>query len=205
MAADAPKLRQLAAGFVATWRQLLGDSGVLLLLVAAPVLYAFFYPWPYADQAVTRVPVALVDLDGSSLSRQIARYAAASPRIELRRVTADEQSARRALLDGEIEGYAVLPRDLKRRVVRGEKAVVSIEANGAYALLNKAVLYGFAESVGTVSAGVEIRRLAPTMLAGMAVGLVATALAARVSDGAAGPASVGLFPDWFAARQPDWP
>lgn len=159
MAADAPKLRQLAAGFVATWRQLLGDSGVLLLLVAAPVLYAFFYPWPYADQAVTRVPVALVDLDGSSLSRQIARYAAASPRIDLRRVTADEQSARRALLDGEIEGYAVLPRDLKRRVVRGEKAVVSIEANGAYALLNKAVLYGFAESVGTVSAGVEIRRL----------------------------------------------
>ena len=93
MAADAPMLRQLAAGFVATWRQLLGDSGVLLLLVAAPVLYAFFYPWPYADQAVTRVPVALVDLDGSSLSRQIARYAAASPRIELRRVTADEQSA----------------------------------------------------------------------------------------------------------------
>jgi len=60
MAADAPKLRQLAAGFVATWRQLLGDSGVLLLLVAAPVLYAFFYPWPYAHQAVTRVPVAVV-------------------------------------------------------------------------------------------------------------------------------------------------
>ena len=47
----------------------------------------------------------------------------------------------------------------KRNVVRGENAVVSIEANGAYALLNKAVQYGFAEAVGTVSAGVEIRKL----------------------------------------------
>lgn len=158
-AAAARGLRAALAALRATWVELLRDSGVLLLLVAAPVLYAFFYPWPYADQAVTRVPVAIVDLDGSGLSRQVIRYAAASPRIELRAITGDEQVARRALLRGEIEGYAVLPRDLKRHVLRGEPAVVSIEANGAYALLNKAVLYGFAEAVGTVSAGVEIRKL----------------------------------------------
>ena len=158
-AARAPGLRATVAALRATWAELLRDSGVLLLLVAAPVLYAFFYPWPYATQAVTRVPVAIVDLDGSGLSRQIARFAAASPRIELRTITGDEQVARRALLRGEIEGYAVLPRELKRHVLRGEPAVVSIEANGAYALLNTAVLYGFAEAVGTVSAGVEIEKL----------------------------------------------
>lgn len=158
-ATRAPGLRATVAALRATWAELLRDSGVLLLLVAAPVLYAFFYPWPYATQAVTRVPVAIVDQDGSGLSRQIARFAAASPRIELRTITGDEQVARRALLRGEIEGYAVLPRELKRHVLRGEPAVVSIEANGAYALLNKAVLYGFAEAVGTVSAGVEIRKL----------------------------------------------
>ncbi len=135
------------------------DTGVLLILVAAPVLYGFFYPWPYRDQAVTRVPVGVVDLDHSSLSRQITRFAAADPRIDVRWVTGDEQQARQALWRGEIEGYAVLPRDLKRDVVRGAATGVGIRADGAYALLNKAVLYGFAEAVGTVSAGVEIRKL----------------------------------------------
>jgi len=142
-----------------TLKAVAADKGVLLLIVIAPVIYGFFYPWPYATQAVTRVPVAVVDLDHSSLSRQITRFAQASPRIDVRLVIGDEQQARQALWRGEIEGYALLPRDLKRDVLRGSAAVVTVEANGSYALLNKAVLSGFAEAVGTVSAGVEIKKL----------------------------------------------
>lgn len=135
------------------------DTGVLLLLVAAPVIYGFFYPWPYTDQAVTRVPVAVVDLDHTSLSRQITRFAAANPRIDVRMVVGSEREAQEALWRGEVEGFAVIPADLKRQVLRGTPAVVRVEGNGAYALLNKAVLYGFAEAVGTLSAGVEIKKL----------------------------------------------
>ena len=113
------------------------DKGVLLLLIGAPVLYGFFYPWFYADEVLTRVPVAVVDMDRTSLSRQITRFADADPRIEVRLVTGSEHEAQQALWRGEIEGYAVIPPHLKRNVVRGENAVVSIEANGAYALLNK--------------------------------------------------------------------
>ncbi|NDP63093.1 ABC transporter permease [Polaromonas sp.] len=145
--------------WVDTLKTIAADKGVLLLIAIAPVIYGFFYPWPYAEQAVTRVPVAVVDLDHSNLSRQITRFAQASPRIEVRMVIGDEHQARQALWRGEIEGYALLPRDLKRDVLRGSPAVVTVEANGSYALLNKAVLSGFAEAVGTVSAGVEIRKL----------------------------------------------
>lgn len=142
-----------------TLKTIAADKGVLLLIAIAPLIYGFFYPWPYAEQAVTRVPVAVVDLDHSSLSRQITRFAQASPRIDVRMVIGDERQARQALWRGEIEGYALLPRDLKRDVLRGSAGVVTVEANGSYALLNKAVLSGFAEAVGTVSAGVEIRKL----------------------------------------------
>ncbi|MDZ4361655.1 MAG: ABC transporter permease [Variovorax sp.] len=133
-------------------------NGAYALLNKA-VLYGFFYPWPYGTQAVTRVPVAVVDQDHSGLSRQIARFAMANPRLDVRMVTSDVHEAQQALWRGEIEGYALLPQDLKRNVLRGTPAVVTIEGNGAYALLNKAVLYGFSEAVGTVSAGVEIRKL----------------------------------------------
>lgn len=140
-------------------RALAADKGVLLLLLGAPLLYSVFYPWFYSTEAVTRVPVAVVDLDHSRLSRQITRFAQASPRIEVRWVAGNEHAAQQALWRGDIQGYAVLPADLQRSVARGSAAVVSVQANGAYALLNKAVLSGFAEAVGTVSAGIEIRKL----------------------------------------------
>lgn len=142
-----------------TLKAILNDQGALLLMLAAPVLYGFFYPWPYGTQSVTRVPVAVVDYDHSNLSRQITRFAQASPRIDVRLVTGDERQAQQALWRGEIEGFAILPPDLKRNVLRGSAAVVTVQANGSYALLNKAVLYGFAEAVGTVSAGIEIKKL----------------------------------------------
>lgn len=150
---------QIWRAWLATLKAVAQDKGALLLLVLAPLVYGFFYPWPYQTQAVTRVPVAVVDQDHSSLSRQMTRFANASPLLDVRLITADEREARYALWRGEIEGYAVLPADLKRDVVRGAATVVTVEANGSYALLNKAVLYGFAQAVGTVSAGVEIRKL----------------------------------------------
>ena len=152
-------LGQLVRAWRDTLKAIIGDKGVLLIMGIAPLIYGFFYPWPYAQQAVTRVPVAVVDYDHSSLSRQITRFAQASPRIAVRLVTGDEGEAQQALWRGDVEGYAILPRELKRDVLRGSAAVVTIEANGSYALLNKAVLSGFAEAVGTVSAGVEIRKL----------------------------------------------
>lgn len=60
-------------GFAALWlaslAAMLRDKGAALLLLGAPVLYGFFYPWFYAPQVVQRVPVALVVQDASGLSR----------------------------------------------------------------------------------------------------------------------------------------
>ena len=91
-------------GFAALWLAslvaMLRDKGAALLLLGAPVLYGFFYPWFYAPQVVQRVPVALVVQDASGLSRQMLRFAQASPRIDPRLVTADEGLARAALMRG---------------------------------------------------------------------------------------------------------
>ena len=150
-------------GFAALWfhslRTLLRDKGVAMLLLGAPVLYGFFYPWFYGNEVVQRVPVAVVVQDPSALARQMLRFAQASPRIDPQLVTGDEGEARQALLRGEVMGYALIPRDFKRDVVRGAAVAVPVYAHGAYPLVNKQVQYGFAEAFGTVSAGVEIKRL----------------------------------------------
>lgn len=152
-------LPTFARTFSDTLRAIARDVGVMMLLVGAPVLYGFFYPWFYADEVVQRVPVAVVQQDGSGLARQALRFAQASPRIEVTLVTGAEAAAQQALLRGDVMGYALLPPDFKRKVVRSEKVVVPVYANGAYPLAAKQVQYGFAEALGTVSAGIELRRL----------------------------------------------
>ncbi|MEG0540028.1 MAG: ABC transporter permease [Comamonas sp.] len=153
---------QATASFVRLWwvslLTLLRDKGAVLLF-GAPMLYGFFYPWFYQQQVVQRVPVAVVVQDNSGLARQVLRFAQASPRIDPQLVTGDEAEARDAVLRGTVMGYALIGHDFKRDVLRSDKVVVPVYANGAYPLVSKQVQYGFAEAVGTVSAGVEMKRL----------------------------------------------
>lgn len=144
--------------FLAELKVAMQDKGVLMLWLLAPLAYAFFYPWPYSREVVQQVPVAVVDADQSSLSRQIIRYTSASPQLEIH-VLPSESAAQHALWRGEIAGYALIPKDLKRDVSRGRPAAIAILGNGSYIMLNKTVLTGFASAVGTVSAGIEIRKL----------------------------------------------
>lgn len=154
---------QATASFVRLWwaslLTLLRDKGAVLLLFGAPMLYGFFYPWFYQQQVVQRVPVAVVVQDNSGLARQVLRFAQASPRIDPQLVTGDEAEARDAVLRGTVMGYALIGHDFKRDVLRSDKVVVPVYANGSYPLVSKQVQYGFAEAVGTVSAGVEMKRL----------------------------------------------
>lgn len=154
---------QATASFVRLWwaslLTLLRDKGAVLLLFGAPMLYGFFYPWFYQQQVVQRVPVAVVVQDNSGLARQVLRFAQASPRIDPQLVTGDEAEARDAVLRGTVMGYALIGHDFKRDVLRSDKVVVPVYGNGAYPLVSKQVQYGFAEAVGTVSAGVEMKRL----------------------------------------------
>ncbi|MCV2367507.1 ABC transporter permease [Roseateles oligotrophus] len=142
-----------------TWRSALTDKGCLLMFIVAPIIYAFFYPWPYLTQELRRVPVAIVDQDHSNIARQIGRFTQASPRLDLRFVTSSEAEAKAALARREIEAYVLLPRDMKRDVLHGQGVVLPVLADGAYFLINKVVLSGFGEVIGTVSAGAELRQM----------------------------------------------
>jgi ABC-2 type transport system permease protein len=141
----------------ATLRAVVVDPAVLLFIVLAPIFYSLLYPQPYLQQRLDAVPVAVVDEDGSSLSREITRYVAGSPDIRLTAVVAGERSALEALGAGQIDGALILPNGLERKVHRRQQAVVAAAGNGAYFLLNQTALTGFAEATQAAGAQVSLR------------------------------------------------
>lgn len=147
------------SAYLATWRAVFADTAVLIVLFGAGLVYSFFYPWPYAGEAVRRAPVAVVDLDRGALSRQLTRFVDAAPALRVEAVVPRLADAQDLLWRGRVVGVVVLPQGLQADVLAGRVARVEVAGNGAWFLLNKAVLGGVAQAVGTVSAGVEIKRL----------------------------------------------
>lgn len=143
--------------FLQTLKDVFSDKGVLLLLMIAPIIYGFFYPWPYSTEVVNHVPVGIVDNDNSNLSRTIVRYASASPQLDTQRFLS-EQEAKAAIWSDDIAGYMVIPNGLEQQVMSRKEASVSVLGNGGYFLLNKNVQTGFLKAVSTVSAGIEIKK-----------------------------------------------
>ena len=145
------------ASFIQTFKDIFGDSGVVLMLLIAPVIYGFFYPWPYSNETVNHVPVGIIDYDNSNLSRTLTRYATASPQLETQNFI-NEQAAKEAMWTNQIAGYMIIPSGLEQQVLSGKAASVSVRGNGSYFILNKNVQVGFLKAVGTVSAGIKVKK-----------------------------------------------
>lgn len=144
-------------GFLGTLKSIFTDKGVLLMLVIAPILYGFFYPWPYRSEVVEEIPVGIVDYDRTELSTTIARYSDASPNLKVVNYP-NEQAAIEAMYRDDIAGFLIIPRKLEQNVFANKPANVSVLGNNSYFLLNKQVQMGFTKAIGTVSAGVEVKR-----------------------------------------------
>ncbi len=143
--------------FLQTLKDVFADKGVLLMLIIAPIIYGFFYPWPYSSEVVNHVPVGIIDEDNSSLSATLIRYASVSPQLDVKRFVT-EADAKAALWQNDIAGFMVIPRGLEQNVMAQKSASVSVVGNGGYFILNKNVQFGFLKAVGTVSAGIEVKK-----------------------------------------------
>ncbi|TXD98167.1 ABC transporter permease [Psychrobacter frigidicola] len=152
-----PASQNFLGSFLQTLKDIFVDKGVLLMLVIAPIIYGFFYPWPYSTEVVNHVPVGIIDNDNSNLSRTISRYASASPQLHTQRFI-NEESAKQAIWSNEIAGYMIIPSGLEQQVLSGKAASVIVLGNGGYFILNKNVQMGFLQAVSTVSAGIEVKK-----------------------------------------------
>lgn len=134
------------------------DKALIMMLIVAPIMYGFYYPWPYSTQMVQNTKVGIINQDGSRLSREIIRLASAHSNLLLEHYT-DTKEAHEAMLNEKIAGYMVIPKKLTHNMFLQQPNHIPITANGAYLLLGKSGITGLLNAVGTVSAGVEIKQL----------------------------------------------
>lgn len=141
------------------YRNIFLDSGVLLIFFGAILAYPLIYPIPYAHEVLRDVPVAVVDMDHSQLSRKLIRMMDANEFLRITSRPTSLAEARDQFFRGSVNGIVVIPEDFTKNILRKEQAVVAAYCDASYFLLYRQVLTGVLYAVGTLSAGVELKRM----------------------------------------------
>ena len=144
----------------AEWKLMYTDPAAVLLLVVAGILYAFYYPTPYINQTVSKVPVAVVDLDNTAMSRELTRMATAAQQIEVKAVYADRREAEESMSRDEIYGFMVIPEDMEKNIRNHEQVSVNIFTHGAYVMLHGAIGTAFSTCALTLGATNKVKQIA---------------------------------------------
>jgi ABC-2 type transport system permease protein len=138
-------------------QRILGDRGVLGLIVLAPLAYGALYPQPYLGQVLRGIPIAVVDQDQTELSRNLVQALNADEAITVKVRSDTIADAQSALDRHEVFAILAIPKDTERQVLRGEKARIAAYVDAAYFLLYSRTLQGISEAAATVSADIATR------------------------------------------------
>ena len=102
-------------------------SSVVIMLVSV-----YFFLTVMQSGAPQKMPIAVVDLDHSSMSRRLVHEMNATQSVQVVAVTATYGEARELMQKGEIYGFMVVPEDFYARVASQHRPTIHFYVNHAY-------------------------------------------------------------------------
>ncbi|TAW62782.1 ABC transporter permease [Rhizobium ruizarguesonis] len=129
---------------------------LLFLTTVLPLLLMGLLAAVFSAGLATRLPIAVLDQDGTDLSRQIIRMVDASQDTSVAIAVSDLAEGRQLILSGEVHGLLMLPRNLERDVLSGRRPEVVFFYNSQTMTTGNLVLRGVNAAVPTVAAGIRL-------------------------------------------------
>ncbi|RDJ13941.1 ABC transporter permease [Rhizobium grahamii] len=129
---------------------------LLFLTTVLPLLLMGVLAVVFSAGLATRLPIAVLDLDGTDLSRTIIRTVDATPDTAVTRRVSDLAEGRQLILSGDIRGLLMLPRNLERDVYGGRRPEVVFFYNTQTMTSGNLVLRGVNSAVPAVAAGIRL-------------------------------------------------
>jgi ABC-2 type transport system permease protein len=135
----------------------LGMRSAFSLLFLAPLIYGVYYPQPYLNQILRKLPIAVVDNDLSDISRQIVETLDGSGALSVTVRARTLAEARSAIDRGNAFAAVEIPADTERDVLKGITAHIPIYADATYLFLFRSTASGVATAVGALTSDLVSR------------------------------------------------
>jgi ABC-2 type transport system permease protein len=148
----------MAIHFKNELKSIFTDSGAVLILVGALLIYPVVYSLGYFNEVLTDLPIGVVDLDQSVTSRKYTGMLDAAREVEVTSNPLNLKQAEDLFLANRISGVVLIPKDFQKDIFSGKQANVAVYADGSY-LLKYKTLYTAASVVNAYfGGGVAVKR-----------------------------------------------
>ncbi len=145
---------------VREFRRLVRDPNMFLILFVAPLAYTALYGSIYLRKIERDVPVDIVDLDRSTMSRNLIREIDALEYVRVRQVGVDEEQAKDAMLRSEIQAWVLIPDGFARDLNYGRSTTLPLVLSPGRLLVLSDVGIGISQAAATFGARIRAGVLA---------------------------------------------
>lgn len=121
------------------WRVLSHDRWLLSSLTWIPILLALSIWWIFSQGIARNLPVGVLDLQRSVLSRQLIREFDATSALQVDHTFSDISAAKKALIGKNIYAYLVIPKNFDRQLYLAQSPQVSVFYNSQFILVGKLI------------------------------------------------------------------
>lgn len=128
-------------------------------IVVIPILSFVLLAALFSRGVPTGIPIAVLDEDNTSMSRLATEMVSASRFSKVDYDITSLTEGRNLMNQGKIQAILVLPRDMERDIMRGEKVDASLFVNGVNLLMSSLVQKDVIYTMQTFSTGIEIQKL----------------------------------------------
>jgi ABC-2 type transport system permease protein len=149
----------LIAVFSGELRRIFTLRPVFSTLIVGVAIYTVFYPQPYLAEALRDVPIAVVDLDGTTASRELARRIDATPDVAVAMNRPDLPSAEREVFKRTISGVLVIPQYFERELLHGRASPVAVYSDASYFLIYQRISLAISSVAQTLGGQIQTTRL----------------------------------------------
>lgn len=142
------------------FRLIFEDSGAMLLLLFAMLIYATIYSIAYGAEVVESVPIAIVDEDNTNTSRSVVSGLCEGENTAVAYEVQSVAEGKELFYNRDVYGIVVVPDGFERGLLSMQGATVGLILDGSHLLLYRAVLEQATAKVlvsgGVVSLSTEI-------------------------------------------------
>ncbi len=124
------------------------------MMVIIPVFIVIFFVSLLSPGLPLKVPVAVVDLDHSQISRQMTRSLGATELLDIREDLESYSDAMTAVREGRIFGFILIPEKFQKNTIAGNSPSVEFYNNLTYFVPGTLTFKGFKTVTVTTAAGI---------------------------------------------------
>jgi ABC-2 type transport system permease protein len=128
-------------------RCILTTMPVLLVVSFAPIVYPFFYNYTYVNKCETKIPVTVVDQDGSALSRDLVRRLDATEQLTVSSLETGVADARQAIEKNGMQAVVIIPKGFEAALKKMERPSIRAYVNTTRFMIAVDIGKGLSEAI----------------------------------------------------------